>query len=160
MYDVVTVILQCFGESDISRRMYQYRISLRTKGMECACHTAENTVFVTYMLLFKPGHVILPFLPLNNLVVIFLRCCKVTISRMLCPLDDCLRDCRHRCKVHVCDPHRDTIKPIPYFYLFPYAKGIRKDINGKGIFAFSVNNRGKIVFHSNLLCLFFISVYS
>ncbi len=119
--------------------------------MECACHSTQNSVLITYMLIFKSIHLILPCLPFYNAVIIFVGDIKVSISRMLCPPNDCLRNRRHRWEIHVCNPHRNIIQSIPHLNIFPYSKRIRKKIHSKRIFAFSVNNSRKIVFHCKLL---------
>ena len=148
--DVPSIVLNTMCKSDIRRRLQQNRIPIGTQYFQSRNHTAEHTVLIADALFCQIVHAITCLLPVDDPVIICLRRIKITVCRMLCPLDDRLRNCRKRREIHIRYPHRDQIKPFPNFRTCE--KIIACIVSGRriycdGILSPPVHNRCKIILH-------------
>ena len=115
--------------------------------MQGCCHTAKNSVLISYMFFSKPCYPIPSFLPSDYAVIVLIPYSKITVGRMLCPFNNSIGYSQENRKVHVSYPHRYHVKAIPYLYRIVFPQQIRQHINCNRILTSSVNNACKIVFH-------------
>ncbi len=78
-YNIVTVILQTAGKSNISRGMEQYLVPFGTNHIQRAYHTAQYAVFITDTLFGQPLYAVPLFLPADNRLIIFFLRFKISI---------------------------------------------------------------------------------
>ena len=94
VHNMISVVVERSRKTNVCRCMNKYVISLGAKYMKGTCNTTKNSVFITDMLFFKSCYMISRLMPSDDAVKIFISCLKISVSRMFCSLDNCLRDCR------------------------------------------------------------------
>ena len=147
MDNMIAIIIQYPGKSDVCGRMNQNIVSLGTEYVKGTCYTSENSVFITNLFFCKIRNSFTVSVPLNDTVVVFIFYIEISVSRMLCSFNECFCYSWNSCKIHICNPHWNAIETITDMYLIDDTKSVRQIVYCKGIFAFAVNDTCKIVFH-------------
>ena len=143
MDDVISVVLDTSGETDICRGMKENLVALRAEYIQSCDDAAKHAVLIADALLCQSGHAVAGLMPLDDLVEILFSWYEVSECRVINTLMQCLNDRRYCREVHICNPHRDLVKA-----LLDLSARNRNSLNGCCVFSGTVQNRCKIVFHN------------
>ena len=110
MHDLVAVVCERAGETDVRWRMNEHLVATRAKHSERTGDAAEHTIFVADRFRRQILHTIARLLPANDRVIIRIARQKIAKRRMRNAARDRLSDRRHRWEIHIRHPHRDRIK--------------------------------------------------
>ena len=146
-----SVIVHGSGKSDISRRVQQYRLARRGKRLKRRGHAAQHSVLVTDAFLCKSFHAETIFMPSDNTVEILIRKHKITKMGMFQTFTDRFKNRRQRWEIHIRHPHGNHRKSFRYLCIRN-----RNGIHSNCVMTFTVQNRRKIVLHTqNPFCCIF-----
>ena len=153
---VIAVVGEGTGEADVGGGVQQHVVTLGAEHVQGADHAAQNAVFIADVLPLQAGDPVAGLVPLDNGVEVLLGGLEIAEGRMLGPLDDGLGDGRAGREVHVGHPHRDGVQAILDLYVRQglhneVARGVRlgDHVDGDGVLAMAVHDRGEIVLHCN-----------
>ena len=144
--DLVAVVFQAEGEADVGGAVHQHRVAGGGKAGQGGDDTAQHAVLVADAFLRQAGDAVALFVPPDDGIIVFVGGVKVAVGRVLCALDDGLRDGGHGGEVHVRHPHGDD---VPAFFGRVRRKAVAQAVHGDGVHAAAVHDGSEIVFHTN-----------
>ena len=147
--DVVAVVLQAVGETDVGGGVQQDIVSAGAENVQRADNAAQHAVFIADALLCQAGDAVARFVPADDGSKIFLRGRKIAVGRMPGAGDDGLGNGGHGGEVHIRHPHGNGVEAL--LRSAGCEAGRAQCIHGDGVFAAAVHDTGKIVFHRLLL---------
>ena len=147
--DVVAVVLQAVGKTDVGGGVQQDIVSAGAENVQRADNAAQHAVFIADALLCQAGDAVARFVPADDGSKIFLRGRKIAVGRMPGAGDDGLGNGGHSGEVHIRHPHGNGVEAL--LRSAGCEAGRAQCIHGDGVFAAAVHDTGKIVFHMLLL---------
>ena len=150
VHNAEPVGLQRPGKTRVGGRVQQHLIPLAAEHPQRRDKAADHAVFIADLRLGQPVDAVAVPLPVGNRRIIGRRGQKVAESRVLHPFAQRLNDTGRGGKVHVGDPERDRVK-TGFGRVRRHAGNQPQTINGDGIFAVAVHNRGEIVFQGGYI---------
>ena len=130
MDDVVAVVGQSVGETDVGGGVQQHIVALGAEDIHGGYHAAQDGVGVADVLMSHALHAVAVFVPIHNAVQIFLPRHEVTVGGVLGALNDGLGDGGRGGEIHVGHPHGNGVKALLRRTGGP---GFSQQIHGNGI---------------------------
>ena len=147
MNDVVAVVGEGAGETNVGRGMHEHIVTAGAENGEGTGDTAEDAVLIADGFLCQSLDAVAPVLPVDDGVIIIVARHEVAEGGMLDTADDGFLDGGNGRKVHIGDPHGDGVEAI--LWRTGHTGQFAKGVNGEGILAAAIHDGGKIIGHDD-----------
>ena len=153
----IAVVPQGMGKADVGGAVNQHLVTPGAQHIQCADHPAQHAVGIGDFFL-PHSYLVVIFMPGGNFVIIFLPGRKITVSRMLCALDNGSGHGGDGWEIHVSHPHRNQVEAL-FAGAFGTVDGAARLVYRQSIQPLPVQNGSKIIFHGAASLVIFSSLY-